>query len=270
MKIIFIGAGNIASALIGGLLRQGISSDDLHAIDPSAGARKRLNKRYPIETSKAASSIVENYDALILAVKPQVMKKAIEPLAPWLSTQLIISVAAGIRLADISRWLNGYSHVVRAMPNIPALVGVGATGLVSLHSADDADQALAERVLRVVGEIIWCEDESQIDAVTAISGSGPAYVFYFIEAMRNAACELGLNDKQARALVLSTFSGAIQLAAQSDEFSGILLERVVSEGGTTAAALQSFEADNINKAISRGVSAAYTRAIQIGVTFGKQ
>ncbi|WP_225721516.1 pyrroline-5-carboxylate reductase [Candidatus Vallotiella sp. (ex Adelges kitamiensis)] len=269
MKIIFIGAGNMAGALIGGLLKRGIPSDDLYAIDPSSDARARLEKRYSIQSSETMDGTLNEYDVIIIAVKPQVMKTAIEPLAPWLRAQLIISVAAGIRAVDISRWLNGYPRVVRAMPNTLALLGIGVTGLAALRSVDNDDRTLAEQVLRAVGDIVWCEDESKIDAVTAISGSGPAYVFYFIQAMQRAAHELGLDEKQTHTLVFTTFSGAIQLAAQSDESSSALLERVVSEGGTTVAALDSFETDSISTAIVRGVLAAHARAIYISDTFGK-
>ncbi|UDG82841.1 pyrroline-5-carboxylate reductase [Candidatus Vallotia lariciata] len=269
MKIIFIGAGNMANALIGGILKRGIPSSNLHAIDPLANARVRLEKRYLVQTSETIDSTIVNYDVIIIAVKPQMIKIVSESLAPWLSAQLIISVAAGIRAADISNWLNRYPRVVRAMPNTSALIGIGVTGLTALQGVGDADRYLAEQVFRMVGKIVWCEDESKMDAVTAISGSGPAYVFYFIAAMQRAACELGLNDKQASDLVLTTFSGAAQLATQSDESSGTLLERVVSESGTTIAALKSFEADSISAAIVRGVLAAHTQAIQIGATFRK-
>ncbi|CBW73949.1 Pyrroline-5-carboxylate reductase (EC 1.5.1.2) [Mycetohabitans rhizoxinica HKI 454] len=270
MKIAFIGAGNMAAALIGGLLKRGIPAADLYAIDPSADARARLTQQHPIRTGEAADASLGDYDAIVIAVKPQVMKAVVESLVPWLRAQLIISIAAGIRAADIAHWLNGYQRVIRTMPNTPALIGSGVTGLAALHGVDDAGRALAERVLRAVGEVVWCDDESKIDAVTAISGSGPAYVFYFIEALQRAARELGLDDEQARALALATFTGAAQLAAQSGEPASVLRERVTSKGGTTAAALESFEADGIGAAIVRGALAAHARAIQMGDAFGKQ
>ncbi len=157
-------------------------------------------------------------------------------------TQLVISIVAGIRAADLSRWLGGYTRIVRTMPNTPALIGMGVTGLAALPGVDDAAKALASKVLEAVGATVWFDDEAKIDAVTAISGSGPAYVFYFIEAMQEAARQLGMDEEQGRALAVATFTGAAQLAAQSGEPASVLRERVTSKGGTTAAALASFDA----------------------------
>ncbi|HLX03548.1 MAG TPA: pyrroline-5-carboxylate reductase, partial [Trinickia sp.] len=187
-----------------------------------------------------------------------------------LSTQLVISIAAGIRAADLSRWLGGYARIVRTMPNTPALVGMGVTGLAALAEVDQAGRALASQVLGAVGETVWFDDESKIDAVTAISGSGPAYVFYFIEALQEAARQLGMDEAQGRALAVATFTGAAQLAAQSGEPASVLRERVTSKGGTTAAALASFDAQSVKDAIVRGVLAAEARAKQMGDELGKQ
>ncbi|KAG0163541.1 hypothetical protein DFQ28_001308 [Apophysomyces sp. BC1034] len=260
----------MATALIGGLIQRGIPATDLYAIAPSGDTRARVAQHYGIRTGASADASLGDYDAIVVAVKPQVMKAVVESLAPWLRAQLIISVAAGIRGADIARWLNGYPRVVRTMPNTPALIGMGMSGLAALPGVDDAGRALAERVLSTVGDVVWCDDESKIDAVTAISGSGPAYVLYFIEALQRAARELGLDNEQGRALAVATFTGAAQLAAQSSEPASVLRERVTSKGGTTAAALQSFEADGIGPAIVRGALAANTRAIEMGDAFGKQ
>ncbi|UDG82166.1 pyrroline-5-carboxylate reductase [Candidatus Vallotia cooleyia] len=270
MKIAFIGAGNMATALIGGLIKRGTPSSNLYAIDPSDKARAHLVRQYPVYTSKSTDALLIDCDAIIIAVKPQMMKDAVKSIVPWLHSQLIISIAAGIRAADISHWLNGYSRVIRTMPNTPALIGMGVTGLLALDSVDNAGRALAEWILRAVGEIIWCKDESKINAVTAIFGSGPAYVFYFIEALQCAARELGLDDKQTNTLALFTFTGAAQLAVQSGESATVLRKRVTSKGGTTAAAIESFEGDGISAAIVRGALAAYARAIQMGDIFGKQ
>jgi pyrroline-5-carboxylate reductase len=269
MKIAFIGGGNMAAALIGGLLKRGATPSDLYAIDVSDDARSRLQTQFGIPTSDIADDTLRAYDAIVIAVKPQVMKDVAATLAPHLSTQLVVSIAAGIRGADIARWLNGYTRIVRAMPNTPALIGMGVTGLVALPGVDEAGRTLAANVLGAVGQTVWFDDEAKIDAVTAISGSGPAYVFYFIEALQDAARRLGLSDDQGRALALATFTGAAQLALQSSEPASVLRERVTSKGGTTAAALASFESHALKEAIVAGVLAADARAKEMGDEFGK-
>src|SRR5579863_2797655 len=270
MKIAFIGGGNMAAALIGGLIKRGVPPLDLYAIDVSEEARARTAQQFGVKTGAAADAALAGYDAIVLAVKPQVLKSVGETLAPHLSTQLVISIAAGIRAADLSRWLGGYARIVRTMPNTPALVGMGVTGLAALAEVDQAGRALASQVLGAVGETVWFDDESKIDAVTAISGSGPAYVFYFIEALQEAARQLGMDEAQGRALAVATFTGAAQLAAQSGEPASVLRERVTSKGGTTAAALASFDAQSVKDAIVRGVLAAEARAKQMGDELGKQ
>ncbi|GLU30696.1 pyrroline-5-carboxylate reductase [Trinickia caryophylli] len=270
MKIAFIGGGNMAAALIGGLVKRDIAASGLYAVDVNEDARKRLETQFGVRTGAAADEALGSYDAIVLAVKPQVMKQVAAALAPHLSTQLVISIAAGIRGADLSRWLGGYTRVVRAMPNTPALIGMGVTGLAALPGVDETGRTLATTVLGAVGETVWFDDEAKIDAVTAISGSGPAYVFYFIEALQAAAQELGLDDEQGRALALATFAGAAQLAVQSDEPASVLRERVTSKGGTTAAALASFDAQGVKAAIVKGVRAADARAKEMGDELGGQ
>ncbi|PMS34480.1 pyrroline-5-carboxylate reductase [Trinickia symbiotica] len=270
MKIAFIGGGNMAAALIGGLAKRGTSPAHLYAVDVNEDARTRLQTQFGIATAATPDDTLRGYDAIVLAVKPQVMKEVAAALAPHLSAQLVISIAAGIRGADISRWLNGYTRIVRAMPNTPALIGMGVAGLVALPGVEEAGRELAANVLGAVGETVWFDDEAKIDAVTAISGSGPAYVFYFIEALQEAAHRLGLSDDQGRALALATFAGAAQLAAQSEEPAGVLRERVTSKGGTTAAALASFNAQGVKDAIVAGVLAADARAKEMGDELGKQ
>ncbi len=269
MKIAFIGGGNMAAALIGGLIKRGVSSADLYAVDVSEDARKRAETEFGIKTGAAADAALGAYDAIVLAVKPQVLKSVAQALAPHLSTQLVVSIAAGIRGSDLSRWLGGYARIVRCMPNTPALIGMGVTGLAPLPGVDAAGRELAAQVLGAVGETVWFEDEAMIDAVTAISGSGPAYVFYFIEALEEAARQLGMDASQGRALAVATFSGAAQLAAQSGEAASVLRERVTSKGGTTAAALASFEALGVKDAIVRGALAADARAKEMGDELGK-
>ncbi len=268
MKIAFIGGGNMAAALIGGLIKRGTSPADVYAIDINDEARERTAKQFGIATGAAIDGNLADVDAIVLAVKPQVLKSVAETLAPHLSKQTIISIAAGIRASDLSRWLNGYAQIVRTMPNTPAFIGMGVTGLAALAGVSDASKALASQVLEAVGETVWFDDESMLDAVTGISGSGPAYVFYFIEAMQEAARQLGMDEVQGRALAVATFTGAAQLAAQSGKPASVLRERVTSKGGTTAAALASFDAQGVKDAIVRGALAAQARAKEMGDEFG--
>jgi pyrroline-5-carboxylate reductase len=269
MKIAFIGGGNMASALIGGLIKRGAAPGDLHVVDPGDEARARVAGQFGITTAAAIDSALAGFDAIVLAVKPQVLKNVAQALQPVLSKQLVISIAAGIRASDLSRWLGGYSTIVRTMPNTPALIGMGVAGLAALPGVSDEAKALASKVLEAVGDTVWFNDETMIDAVTGISGSGPAYVFYFIEAMQEAARQLGMNEEQGRALAVATFTGAAQLAAQSGEPASVLRERVTSKGGTTAAALASFDKDGVKAAIIRGALAADARAKEMGEALGK-
>ncbi|PXW29181.1 pyrroline-5-carboxylate reductase [Paraburkholderia caballeronis] len=271
MKIAFIGGGNMAAALIGGMIRKGVAASDVYAIDPNAHARARNAEQFGIRTGEAADATLAQYDAVVLAVKPQIVKSVAEGLAPHLAAhQLVISIVAGIRSADLSRWLNGHARIVRTMPNTPALIGMGAAGLVASAGVDEAGRQLASDVLGAVGQAVWFDDEAKIDAVTAISGSGPAYVFYFIEALEEAARRLGMDEQQGRALAIATFTGAAQLALQSSEPPAVLRERVTSKGGTTAAALASFDASGVKEAIVRGALAADARAKEMGDEFGRQ
>ncbi|TAL98280.1 MAG: pyrroline-5-carboxylate reductase [Paraburkholderia sp.] len=271
MKIAFIGGGNMAAALIGGLIKRGVAPADLYAIDPNEEVRARNAQQFGVRTGAAADAALASFDAILLAVKPQILKSVAASLAPFLrAEQLVISIAAGIRADDLSHWLNGHARVVRTMPNTPALIGMGATGLFATPGVDEAGRALATQVLGAVSHTVWFDDEAKIDAVTAISGSGPAYVFYFIEALEEAARQLGMDAAQGRALAVATFTGAAQLAAQSGESPAVLRERVTSKGGTTAAALASFDASGVKDAIVRGALAADARAKAMGDEFGKQ
>lgn len=268
MKIAFIGGGNMANALIGGLIKRGTAASDIYVIDLMEAARQRLKDAYGVDTGEHPSERLAKCDALVLAVKPQQMKEVAQSLTPHLRSQLVISIAAGIRAGDLSRWLGGYNHIVRCMPNTPALIGMGITGLAALSAVDTQQRRLAEAVLSAAGEVVWCGNEGQLDAVTAVSGSGPAYVFYFIEAMQQAAQELGCSEAQSRQLAIATFTGSAQLAAQSPEPASVLRERVTSKGGTTAAALASFDRDAVKAAIVRGIHAAHQRARELGDELG--
>jgi len=197
------------------------------------------------------------------------MREAIAPLAGKLGSQLIISIAAGLRLPDISRWLGGYRKLVRTMPNTPALIGAGLTGLCADASVDTDGRATVERILGAVGRTVWIADEAQMDAITAVSGSGPAYVFYFMEALTTAAENLGFAADTARLLAVETFLGAARLAESSADPVALLRERVTSKGGTTEAALKSFDADHLRAAIERGVQAAAARGRELGALMGK-
>jgi pyrroline-5-carboxylate reductase len=205
----------------------------------------------------------------VLAVKPQQMREAVAPLKAHLDQQLIVSIAAGIRLTDLSRWLGGHARLVRCMPNTPALIGAGITALYAGSSVDSVGRAAAERVLAAVGRAVWVEDEALIDPVTAISGSGPAYVFYFLEAMQEAGRELGLPEATTRELALETFIGAARLAAQSPETFATLRERVTSKGGTTAAALQVMNQNDMKASFIKALKAASNRGRELGEEMGK-
>ncbi len=263
MKITFIGGGNMATALIGGLKRQGFSAAGIQVVDPNEAARQRLTDAFGVRCAPSTDLAALHCDVLVLAVKPQQMKEALAPAAGKLSGQLVVSIAAGLRLVDIARWLGGYDRLVRAMPNTPALVGSGVTGLYAGPEVDREGREIAEKILRAVGQTLWVETEALMDAVTAVSGSGPAYVFYFIEAIEKAGVALGLPPKTARLLAIETFVGAARLAATSEEPVAELRARVTSKGGTTAAALAAFEQGGVADGILRGVAAAAERAREL-------
>ena len=269
MRITFIGGGNMAGAIIGGLLNKGYAAEVLHVVEIAAEARARLARQYGVATYAQIDAAAVASDCIVLAVKPQNMREVAAALRPFVSQQLVISIAAGIRGSDLSRWLGGYTRLVRAMPNTPALVGAGCTGVYAAPGVTEEDAARAESILGAVGSTLRVEHEEQLDAITAVSGSGPAYVFYFIEALQQAALELGLAPDAARRLALETFAGAVKLAADGAEDPAILRARVTSKGGTTAAALASMDADGIDKAIVRAVKAADRRAGELGDELGK-
>lgn len=271
MKIAFIGGGNMASALIAGLANKLTAGANIHVADPNAEALARLAQQFGVSTSAQADASAAAADVIVLAVKPQAMRAVAAQLLPLLDPArqpLIVSIAAGIRGADLSRWLGGYSAIVRCMPNTPALIGMGITGMVATAGVSAAQKQAADDILRAVGPTVWLDDEAQIDAVTAVSGSGPAYVFYFIEAMQQAAQEMGLSAEQGKQLAMATFTGAAQLAQQSEEPVTLLRERVTSKGGTTYAALTSMEAAGVKPAIIAAMKAAAARGREMGDELG--
>jgi pyrroline-5-carboxylate reductase len=207
MKILFLGGGNMANALIGGMLKQGFAATDIHVIDPGAEARAKLSAAYAVNCHASADAAPAAPDLLVLAVKPQQMKEAVAPLVSKLGAAVVVSIAAGLDMAALSRWLGGHRKIVRCMPNTPALIGAGITGLCALPEVSAAEREAADRVLRAVGSTVWIADEAKMDGVTAISGSGPAYVFLFIEALQQAAAELGFTPEQGRQLAIENRAG---------------------------------------------------------------
>ncbi len=269
LKIAFIGGGNMAQALIGGLAGTLTAAANIHVVDVMPQTLAALAQRFGVTTATAPDEALASADVIVLAVKPQQMREVVAAVKPYVQSQLLLSIAAGIRAADLSRWLNGHQAIVRTMPNTPALVGKGITGAVAMAGVSDAQRQSADAILRAVGETVWIDDEAKIDAVTALSGSGPAYVFYFIEAMQQAAVELGLTAEQGRQLAQATFAGASELAIRSDEPVSLLRERVTSKGGTTYAALQSMESSGVKPAIVKALHAAAARGRELGDEFGK-
>jgi pyrroline-5-carboxylate reductase len=269
LKIAFIGGGNMATALIGGLAGKLTASGNIHVIDPNADALARLRRQFGVTVANGVDGAIADADVVVLAVKPQQMKEVAAALLPYIGTQLVLSIAAGIRAADLSRWLGGHDAIVRCMPNTPALIGQGITGMVATAGASEHQKEAAEAIMRSVGATVWLDHEGLIDPVTAVSGSGPAYVFYFIEAMQQAAQEMGLTVEQGTQLAIATFTGAAQLAAQSGEPVSVLRERVTSKGGTTYAALTSMEQSGVKQAIVKALHAAAARGKELGDEFGK-
>lgn len=269
MNITFIGGGNMATALVGGLVAKGFTPSAIKVVEVLAEARKRLADSFGVKCFEAPAAAVPFGDVVVLAVKPQQMREVAGALAGSLRRELVLSIAAGIRLVDLARWLGGHGRLARCMPNTPALIGAGITGLYARPEAGAEGRAQAQAILEAVGEVIWVEDEGLLDPVTAVSASGPAYVFYFIEALERAAVELGLDAAGARRLAIQTFRGAAELAARSPEAPGTLRERVTSKGGTTERALATMQADRVADSIVRAVRAAAERARELGDEFGK-
>ena len=266
-NIAFIGGGNMASALISGLLGQGVTAAQIDVVEPFEKARQKLQSSFGIEALAAPSTALQRANLVVWAVKPQTFKDAARQTRDVISTALHLSVAAGITSSSIARWL-GTERIVRAMPNTPALIGKGITGLYARAGVSAADRSLIDQVIATTGELLWLTDEAQLDAVTAISGSGPAYMFYFMEAMTEAGEQMGLPRDQAYKLAVATFIGAGELARVSTEPPEVLRQRVTSKGGTTYAAITSMEHSNIKNLFMRALLAAQIRAREMGEEFG--
>ena len=271
LKIGFIGAGNMGRALIAGLLRSGARAEDIGVGEPVAAARDSLLQDFGILATADNALAVAQSDVVVFAVKPQQMSEVLTPLAPALAQRrpLLLSIAAGVRIADLQRCSGADIAVVRAMPNRPALVGAGASGLFGSDNASPTQRDIAERVLRSCGVVVWVEREELIDTVTALSGSGPAYFFLLTEAMAEAAVQLGLDAKAARALAIATLNGAGTMALQSDGDLVRLRREVTSKGGTTEAALQVFDAADLRGMVARAVAAAAARGRELAEQFAQ-
>ena len=267
MKISFIGGGNMTQAILGGTVASGHDARDCFVIEPADAARTKL-AGLGVASSAVWDSRVLDADVIVLAVKPQVMRVAVAPFAAALDKQVVISIAAGIRTVDLSRWLGGheraYERIVRAMPNTPALVHAGITGLYAMPSVAANEKSAAEKLLAAVGKTVWFDNETALDAVTAVSGSGPAYVFYFMQALEEAATELGFDAKAARLFALETFAGSVKLALESVDAPTTLRANVTSKRGTTERAIETFDRAGLKEKFIEGVKAAAVRSAELG------
>ena len=263
----FIGGGNMAGAVIGGLLRQGLAASQIEVVEPFAEARAKLASQFGVTAQAQAGPALARAGVVVWAVKPQTFKEAALQVRSHTAAALHLSVAAGIRSDSIAAWL-GTERIVRSMPNTPALVGKGITALFARTGANADDRRVVEQVIATTGEWLWVEQEQQLDAVTALSGSGPAYVFYFLEAMVQAGVEMGLSAEQARRLAIGTFAGASALAAATDDSLEALRQRVTSKGGTTHAAITSMQQDQAQALFVKAMHAAGKRATELGDEFG--
>jgi pyrroline-5-carboxylate reductase len=270
MRIAFIGGGHMTTSLVGGLLRRGAPVESLRVADPVPAQLQRLQYEFGIRGSADNREAVADADIVVLAVKPQDMAQAAGSIAPEVAgrRRLVISIAAGIRLAQLARWLGAGVPAVRAMPNRPALIGAGITALYAGAGVTADDRHAVEELMSAAGATVWLERESQMDAVTAISGSGPAYFFLLIESLEAAGLELGLPHETARRLAVETARGAGRMAAEGGHEPATLREQVTSKGGTTAAALEELEAAGVRAIFRRAVAAAARRSTQLADEFG--
>ncbi len=274
--ITFIGGGNMGRALISGLLANGFEPNQISVVEANATTALKLYEDFGVQGIGALEQIAFDFtknNVVVMAIKPQDFNVVAKGLASKLKHAsapgpLILSIAAGIRLKDMSRWLD-HTRCVRAMPNTPALIGKGITGLFADAAVNASDRALAQTICTAVGQTVWVSDEKLMDAVTAVSGSGPAYVFAFLESMQSAGEKLGLDAKIARQLAYATLEGATQLAHNSDEHAGVLRERVTSKGGTTAAALDVMKQYGWHETLEKAIDAASQRGKTMGDELGK-
>ena len=264
----FIGGGNMANALIGGLIRHGAPSTAIHVVEPFAATAQAVQAQHGVSVQSVADDRLKDCALVVWAVKPQVFKEAALLTAAHVPQALHLSVAAGITSDSIAQWLHT-ERVVRAMPNTPALVGLGQTGLYARSAVNQAEKAAITDMMELMGQSLWVNPENLLDAVTALSGSGPAYVFYFLEAMVNAGVHLGLTPAQAHQLAVGTFVGASELARSSSETPAVLRERVTSKGGTTFAALSVMQEQGLHAILLKAMQAAQERAKSLGQALGE-
>lgn len=264
-RIAFIGGGNMARSLIGGLLQNGADPSTIAVAEPQAEARDALAREFGVTTHEDNTAAVEGADSVVLAVKPQVLPKVCASVADVVKRgqPLVVSIAAGIRIEQIERWLDSKPAVVRCMPNTPSLIGAGATGLCANSCTSEQQRAQAQHILDAAGITVWIEDEAQMDTVTAISGSAPAYFFLMVEALEQAAIAQGLPADSARRLAAQTCLGAGRMMTELSETADVLRKRVTSPGGTTQAALESFAADDLRGIVARAVAAASQRGAEL-------
>lgn len=273
LNLAFIGGGNMATALATGLIGKHCQAANIHVVDIADSVQDRWRAKGATAAGQPDGTL-SSRRIWVLSVKPQYLQQAVLACKPFLQPDtLIISVAAGISAATLSRWLGQdnqpYTRLVRCMPNTPALIGAGVSGLYALNGATKSDRELADTLLSAVGQVVWVESDAQIDAVTALSGSGPAYVFLFLQSLIEGATQLGLSPEQARTLALATVDGATRLAGQSDEDLVTLRERVTSRGGTTAAALAVLEAQGFAPSVRQAMQAAHNRAAELAKEFSE-
>ena len=266
----FVGGGNMATSLIGGLVANGTPPGSIRVSDPDTARLDALVERFGVQAGADNAEVAARCATVVLAVKPQIMGPVVRELAPTLGEHapLLVSIAAGVREADINRWSGGDMAIVRTMPNTPALVGCGATALCANAKVDAGQRERADAILKAVGITIWVDDEAQLDAVTALSGSGPAYYFLLMEIMQATGEAMGLDAEAARRLTLQTALGAARIANESDEPPAVLRERVTSPGGTTERALVTMREGGIDKVVGDGIRGARQRSIELGDALG--
>jgi pyrroline-5-carboxylate reductase len=264
-KIAFIGGGNMARSLIGGLIATGVSNKGISVSEPKAGLREELNKDFGVHTSEENASAAKEADVIVLAVKPQILQDVVTPLGSLVAEArpLLISIAAGVTSSSIERWVGGQPALIRVMPNTPALVGAGISALYANSNVGVDQRTLAEKIMAAVGKTVWIKKETLMDAVTAVSGSGPAYFFYVMQAIHDAAVAEGLDAETARLLSLETALGAARLALASTEEPGNLQAQVTSPGGTTEAAIKVFDDAGLRDTLRQAVSAARARSEEL-------
>ena len=270
-RITFIGGGNMATSLIAGLLSNNFPADHISVAEPDTEKAKALQQQFSVHTFSDNVEACNEANIIVLAVKPQIMQPVCRGIADTVQNiqPLVISIAAGLLSADISRWLGDDISIVRCMPNTPSLLNAGATGLFANIRVNTEQKQQADQVLSSAGINVWVDKESQLDAVTAVSGSGPAYYFLFMEAMQSAGEQLGLTAEQAKQLTLQTALGAARMAIEADEEPATLRAKVTSKGGTTEQAINTFEANNLREIVMKAMQAANNRASELAELLGK-